>query len=104
MMPSSAPTTQAPSTMASISRWGSSSRIMRSLKVPGSLSSALQITYLGPPAALAVKSHFMPVGKPAPPMPRRPEAFRVSTVSVRPAAASPPSRRRSTPYRSSGVS
>ena len=56
--------------MRSISTW--------SLKVPGSLSSALQHTYLGLGESLGTKPHFMPVGNPAPPRPRRPDAFTAS--------------------------
>ncbi len=59
--------------MPSITRCGSSSRITRSLKAPGSLSSALQTTYLGVAGSLPTSSHLRPVGKPAPPMPRRPD-------------------------------
>ncbi len=59
--------------MASMMLWGSPSRIRRSLKVPGSLSSALQMTYLGSPLAFATKRHLVPVGKPAPPRPCRPD-------------------------------
>ena len=46
-----------------------------SLQVPGSLSSPLTRTYFGLVACLGTKDHFMPVGKPAPPRPRRFEAF-----------------------------
>ena len=52
----------------------------RSLMVPGSLSSALQTMYLVLPAALRTISHLMPVGKPAPPMPRSPLAFSVAMM------------------------
>jgi hypothetical protein len=50
------------------------------LNVPGSDSSALQIVYFGCGSWLATISHFWPVGKPAPPMPRRPESFSVATI------------------------
>jgi len=43
--------------------------IKRSLMVPGSLSSALQTTYLTGSGCLRTRSHFMLVGNPAPPMP-----------------------------------
>ena len=49
---------------------GRSVKITRSLNVPGSPSSALQKIYLMSPAARRANSHFMPVGKPAPPRPR----------------------------------
>ena len=55
--------------MPSSTRCGCSARIWRSLKVPGSDSSALQIVYCGCGSWPATISHFWPVGKPAPPMP-----------------------------------
>ena len=67
---------------------------VRSLKVPGSPSAALTTTDVG-----AVKDslpntvcHFTPVGNPAPPRPRRPEALTwaiTSEGSSAAAAASP---------------
>ena len=47
--------------------------IMRSENVPESPSSALQTTYLGVAGASAAVFHLIPVGKPAPPRPRRPD-------------------------------
>src|SRR3990172_1050720 len=54
---------------------------MRSLNVPGSDSSALQMTYFSIPGALAAPSHLTPVGKAAPPRPTRPEALISATTS-----------------------
>jgi len=55
----------------SISWWGSISISGRSLQLPGSDSSALQITYFGFGESFGTKDHFIPVGKPAPPRPRK---------------------------------
>ena len=38
--------------------------------------------FLRRPAPSATVSHLMPVGKPAPPRPRRPEVFTSSTISI----------------------
>ena len=60
--------------------WGSPSSTERSMNAPGSPSSALQTMYFCPLGAFMPASHFTPVGKPAPPRPRRPEAFISSTT------------------------
>ena len=52
-----------------------------SLQVPGSDSSALTTRYFGFGLSCGMKPHFMPVGKPAPPRPRRLEAFTASMTS-----------------------
>jgi hypothetical protein len=64
--------------MPSISRCGIFCMSSRSLKVPGSDSSALQTKYLSM-APLGMKEAFMPMEKPAPPRPRRPDALSSST-------------------------
>ena len=61
--------------MPSISTKGSPSMIMRSAKVPLSPSSALQTMYFCVGRRVGARCfHLMPVGKPAPPRPRRPES------------------------------
>src|SRR5438128_1665334 len=72
----------------SINWCGSFSMRTRSLHVPGSLSSAFTTMYLGLGDVRGTKLHFIPVGKPAPPRPRRFEAFTSSMIcsGVMPAA------------------
>ena len=70
--------------MPSIRRNGSPSISMRSANVPLSPSSALQTTYFWSASTPATVRHLMPVGKPAPPRPRRPEASTSSTVALGP--------------------
>ena len=52
-----------------------------SLQVPGSDSSALTTRYFGFGLSCGMKLHFMPVGKPAPPRPRRPESLTAVMMS-----------------------
>ena len=55
-----------------------------SMNAPGSPSSALQTTYFSSPSALRHASHLRPVGKPAPPRPRRPERLTSSRTASGP--------------------
>ena len=60
--------------MPSITACGSPSSTDPSINAPGSPSSPLQMMYFTSDCTLRVRSHFSPVGKPAPPRPRRPLA------------------------------
>ena len=64
--------------------------ISRSLQEPGSDSSALMTRKFGLPGfgSLGMKLHFMPVGNPAPPRPRRPLALITSMIASGPPAIS----------------
>ena len=68
-------------TQPSNSRCGLRSSSTWSLKVPGSLSSALTHRYFGFGLSLGTKDHFRPVGKPAPPRPRSPDFLTLSTIA-----------------------
>ena len=74
MKPSLAPTAWAAMTMPSMSRNGSPSMSIRSAYVPESPSSALQQMNFRSPGVSSTVCHLIPVGKPAPPRPRSPEA------------------------------
>ena len=56
----------------SMIRYGSRRINMRSLQVAGSPSAALTTTKRGPDPPSRTDAHLRPVGKPAPPRPRKP--------------------------------
>src|SRR5262245_49141854 len=65
----------------SISLCGTWSITWRSLKAPGSDSSALTTTYFGFGESRGISDALRPTGKPAPPRPRR-FAFSISSISA----------------------
>src|SRR6218665_21538 len=73
--------------MPSITIWGLNCRMSRSLQVPGSPSWELHTRYFCPGNERGMKLHFRPVGKPAPPRPRRPDSL---TMASPWSAATPP--------------
>ena len=52
------------------------------MNVPGSPSSALMTRYTGPVWSFGMNDHFMPVGNPAPPSPRRFDFLTSSTIAA----------------------
>ena len=77
-----APTASAAIATPSISWWGFFCISSRSLKVPGSDSSALQHRYFSI-SPRGRNEPFLPIEKPAPPRPRRPESSSVVEQLVR---------------------
>ena len=68
--------------MPSRTRKGSPSRTARSMKAPGSPSSALQMMYFWALTVSWATRHFWPVRNPAPPRPRRPDSRTSSQTSA----------------------
>ena len=69
--------------MPSSTACGSPSMMEASMNAPGSPSSPLQMMYLSSPGEAARELPLQPVGKPAPPRPRRPEASTSSMICLR---------------------
>ena len=78
-----APIAYPPISIPSIKEWGSPSMMLRSIKAPGSPSSALQTIYFSLLWERRPKSHFSPVGNPAPPRPRSPDSL-ISRITSSP--------------------
>ena len=74
-MPLDAPVANPAMMQPSMSVKGSDSRIVLSLKAPGSPSSALHRMYFSEAGLPARNPHFTPVGNAAPPRPRSPESL-----------------------------
>ena len=84
MYPVSEPIAYPHIAIASSTLWGSPSSTDLSINAPGSPSSALHTTNflsVGPAGFFEAASHLEPVGKPAPPLPRRPEVFTSAITS-----------------------
>src|ERR1700742_2772916 len=75
MYPDFAPSARPAIITPSITECGWGSKISRSLQVPGAASAPLHKIYFGLADPFGTNAHFMPVGNPAPPRPRRFEAF-----------------------------